>query len=277
MLNVRHILEKLNSNKDNSKVVEAFYSLKKVLSTIFYESDNIKSNSGFIFGSYQRKTNISDNNINFLFILPPHYLESDKSPSEEILNSDLMIENGFSCSIANQSKFVHITSDQGVIFNLLPVFQNLDDTFTFKVSEAANLWSIMDPISENIAFREFYLEYNNLPILLSKLVRLWVKSVDIDFSGYLTDTLVYHFFKLYKPSDIAQTPIETVFKLFITFLIKQDKNKFFWKCPGSSHSVAKTDEFHIKAELTLDIINSNDPEQIDRIFNFEKTQILQVI
>jgi hypothetical protein len=39
------------------------------------------------------------------------------------------------------------------------------------------------------------------------------------------------------------------------FLIRQDKEKYFWLSPGANHYVVKTDEFHSKARETLEQLN----------------------
>lgn len=256
------LIEKLNANDHRSDLVNSnFSALDSQLTQIFYSKKNVKHKSQ-IFGSYSRKTFINDNNINLMFIMPKDFL------NRNIRACNLMIENLNDYTVSNdiQSKFLDVVTKDGIKFSILTVFANLDGTFSYKVSRCSGIWSIMNPIAENIAFKELYREYNYLPISISKVIRFWIQKQNIEMSGYLSDTLVYHFFSQYSPSDIMYMSPDAVFKLFLKYMIKQSKTKLFWKAPGSNSNVAKTDIFHDKAEISLNIIESGNSDVWEEIF-----------
>lgn len=256
------LIEKLNLNDRNTDLVNYyFYDLNQQLSEIFYNRTDEKLHSKIV-GSYSRNTNIVTQNINIIFELPTTLIDSKVCPCE------MMIDNlhNYEIRSSSHSNAIEVVTEKDISFDILGVYPNSDGTFTYRVSNKSGLWSIMDPITENIAFKSFYREYNYSPISISKIFRLWLSKTDINISGYLSDTFIYHFYRLYSPNDIIYMSPEAIFKLFIKFLIKLPRTKLFWKAPGSNHNVPKTDNFHEKAELTLELIESLNSEAWETIF-----------
>lgn len=256
----------------SQEVLEHFVFLNKVLYKIFYKKKNTLHKS-ILIGSYSRNTNIDLKNINILFDMPVSILESDLAILPFIDNSKDEFNNKYTINLSKNGKFFEFSTNQDMSFRILPAFSNIDGSFTFRISQHGDLWSVMNPLLENNEFKTFYLKYKNAPIQLSKLVRLWAISYNVDFSGYLIDTLVYHFYKQYDISDIVNMKIDTVFKLFMVFMNKQEKSKYFWKSPGIGHIVPKTDNFHDKSKETLELIESNSKNAYETIFNLEKLGI----
>lgn len=234
--------------------------ITKQLNNDFWNTDSETAHSLYV-GSYGRDTaanGVSD--IDVAFTLPSStyrkynaYTSNGQSALlQEVRRS---IERTYANSyIGGDGQVVALNFTDGIKFEILPVFINMSDTFTFADSNAGGSWKTCDPRAEMRAFsaRDSMAANGNLKAI-ARMARIWRDKHSVPMSGMLIDTLAYQFIVDWPHRDKSYLYHDYLVRDFLLYLANIDTSQQYWRAPGSGSSVWKTGNFQTKATASYQL------------------------
>lgn len=234
--------------------------ITKQLNNDFWNTDSETAHSLYV-GSYGRDTaanGVSD--IDVAFTLPSStyrkynaYTSNGQSALlQEVRKS---IERTYANSyIGGDGQVVALNFTDGIKFEILPVFINMSDTFTFADSNAGGSWKTCDPRAEMRAFsaRDSMAANGNLKAI-ARMARIWRDKHSVPMSGMLIDTLAYQFIVDWPHRDKSYLYHDYLVRDFLLYLANIDTSQQYWRAPGSGSSVWKTGNFQAKAKASYQL------------------------
>lgn len=175
--------------------------ITKQLNKDYWSTESETAHSLYV-GSYGRDTaakGVSD--LDVAFTLPNsiyHKYDAYQSNGQSALLQAVRtsIQKTYSItSIGGDGQVVVVAFDDGIIFEILPVFLNRDGTtFTFPDSNGGGSWKTCDPRGEMAAFaaRDTVTANGNLKAI-GRMARIWRDRHSVPISGMLIDTLAFQF------------------------------------------------------------------------------------
>ena len=140
-----------------------------------------------------------------------------------------------------------INFDDGIRFEILPVFSNKDDSFTFADSNNGGSWKVCDPKKEMAAFSTRNTEANGNLKALCRMMRLWKLQNSVPISGMLIDTLAYAFIATWEHRDKSFLYHDWLVRDFFLYMANQNSAQTYWRAPGSGSYVHSQGNFRTKA------------------------------
>jgi hypothetical protein len=219
----------------------------------FRNTDSKTANSLYV-GSYGRDTaakGISD--LDMAYVLPPAlYAQYDAYTSNGQSALLQAVKNSIKKTYATSEAFgdgqvVVINFDDGVTFEVLPVFNNHAGTWTYPNSNNGGSWQTCNPRAEIDAIHTRNLATNRNLKHLCRMMRVWRDHNDVPMSGALIDTLAYQFIESWGYRDKSFLYHDYMARDFLKYLSDQDKDKTYWRMPGSGSYVWKKGNFQSKA------------------------------
>jgi hypothetical protein len=248
--------------KDNYQITQEMigsisYRYKRItrqLNTDFRDNTSDTANSLYV-GSYGRDTaakGLSD--LDMAFILP--YAEyatykafATNGPSALLQAVKRSIQKTYPTSESfGDGQVVVITFDDGVRFEILPVFDNKDsDSWTYPNANGGGEWRVCNPRAEMKAVAKRSADTNKNLKYLGRMTRVWCAHCSVPMSGMLIDTLAYQFIETYVNRDKAFLYHDLMMRDFLEFLSQQPQTQTVWRAPGSGSHVGRTGIFEHKA------------------------------
>lgn len=234
--------------------------ITKQLNNDFWNTDSETAHSLYV-GSYGRDTaanGVSD--LDVAFTLPSStyrkynaYTSNGQSALlQEVRKS---IERTYANSyIGGDGQVVALNFTDGIKFEILPVFINTSDTFTFADSNSGGSWKTCDPRAEMRAFsvRDSVAANGNLKAI-ARMARIWRDKHSVPMSGMLIDTLAYQFIVDWPHRDKSYLYHDYLVRDFLLYLANIDTSQQYWRAPGSGSSVWKTGNFQTKAKASYQL------------------------
>jgi hypothetical protein len=259
----------------SATVVTISYRYKRItkqLNKDFWSTESETSHSLYV-GSYGRDTaanGVSD--LDVAFSLP--YSVYQKYDAYQTNGQSALLQ-AVKNSIAKtypttytgaDGQVVAINFDDGIRFEILPVFTNTDDSFTFADSNGGGSWKTCSPRKEMEAFalRNTYTANGNLKAI-GRMARIWRDRYAVSLSGMLIDTLAYQFIVDWQHLDKSYLYHDYLVRDFLLYLSQIDKTKTYWRAPGSESYVFKKGNFQDPAAAAYQIaLSAIDHEANDR-------------
>lgn len=231
-------------------IFNRYKRITRAINKEFWDSESEINNSIFV-GSYGRNTAISTSDIDILVILPKEEFDifnnlSGNSQSrllQAVRNA--IIKTYPNTDIKADGQIVKINFSDGMNFEVLPAFENLDKSYIYPNSNMGGNWLSTNPKREQIAMREKDKESNGLLVSTCKHIRFirdnYFKSYKL--SGIVIDTFVYHAignWKFIEESENSsdRTKVHYEEKLLEYFNDKKySKELLRLKAPGSYDNV----------------------------------------
>jgi hypothetical protein len=142
---------------------------------------------------------------------------------------------------------VVVDFDDGVTYEVLPAFLNLDGSYTFGDTNNGGSWRSCNPKQEMEAFAQMNKDRNANLVNLYRMARAWRDYNNVPMNGVLIDTLAYQFIRTWSNRDKSYLYYDWITRDFFAFLAGQDRDKNYWLAPGSSSYVRRKGMFEYKA------------------------------
>lgn len=236
-----------------SSIAYRYQRITGQLNKDFRSVDSKTANSLYV-GSYGRDTaakGISD--LDVAYILPPAlYAQYDAYASNGQSALLQAVKNSIKKTYATSEAFgdgqvVVINFDDGITFEILPVFDNRAGTWTYPNANQGGSWQTCNPRAEIEAIRTRNLVVNHNLKHLCRMMRVWRDYNSVPMSGALIDTLAYQFIENWEYRDKSFLYHDYMARDFLKFLADQPRDQTYWRMPGSASFVWTKGNFQAKA------------------------------
>lgn len=249
---------------NTGSISDRYKVITRRLNTDFWNTTSNVSHSLYV-GSYGRNTAIKGfSDVDMVFELPsPLYFQYDKyigngqsALLQAVRNS---IQKTYSTSrIGADGQVIVINFQDGVRFEIVPVFTNQASSYTYPDSNDGGSWKTTNPRAEINAIKARNLICNKNLIPLCRMMRVWKRNWDVPIGGLLIDTLAYQFIENYEYRNKSYFYYDYMCRDFFRWMADQNLEQSFWKAPGSGQYVFKKGLFQYKAtrcyNISLDAI-----------------------
>lgn len=231
-----------------------YRNITQRLNKDFWNKDSNVENSIYV-GSYGRRTAINGlSDLDMIFQLPYElFLRYDKYQYNgqstllwEIRNS--IKKTYANTDISGDGQVVIVRFSDNIIFEVVPVFRNNDDSFKFPNSNGGGYWKKTNPLPEIDAISSMNLKCNYNLKRLCKMARTWKKEWKVPMGGLLIDTLAYNFLKDWEHKDKSYYYYDWLSRDFFEYLSRQDENQQYWLAVGSNQQIERKGPFEAKAK-----------------------------
>ena len=234
--------------------------ITKQLNKDFWNTESETAHSLYV-GSYGRDTaanGVSD--LDVAFTLPNavyHKYNAYTGNGQSALLQEVRksIERTYANSyVGGDGQVVALNFTDGIRFEILPVFVNDKNTFTFADSNGGGSWKTCDPRAEMNAFsaRDSVTANGNLKAI-GRMARIWRDKHTVPMSGMLIDTLAYQFIADWAHRDKSYLYHDFLVRDFLLYLSKIDISQTYWRAPGSGSFVSKKGNFQTKAKASYEL------------------------
>jgi len=238
---------------NKEKISHRYKKITKRLNQEYWNDDSDEKHSLMI-GSYGRKTAIKDvSDLDMAFILPYEvYKQYDgyEGNGQSALLQDVKnrIKKTYSDTDVKGDGQVVVIKFTDYVIEVLPVFENKNNSFTHPDSNDGGRWRITRPREEMTAIDSRNGRSNGNLKRLAKMVRAWKNKVGAPMGGLLIDTLCYNFFDSSAYDNTSYSKYDEMSRDFFDYLRSSDKDQKFWLAPGSNQQVHKSGNFVPKAK-----------------------------
>lgn len=186
------------SSEQRQKISDRYKRITKAINKEFWNSESETRNSFYV-GSYGRGTAINTSDIDILVSLPSHLFDSYNNLSGNVQSRLLQavrsaIKQSYPTSdIRADGQIVKINFCDGILFEILPAFQNIDGTYIYPDSNLGGNWLSTNPKAEQDEMRKKNKSSNGLLVATCQHLR---DIRDNNFksyhlSGIVIDSFVY--------------------------------------------------------------------------------------
>ena len=211
----------------------------------------------FYAGSYGRNTAVPGlSDIDLIYVLPYEtyiqysaYTGNKQSSLLQAVRASLNKTYPNSAVIAD-GQIVKINFNDNITYEIVPVFQKTDGSYTYADSNNGGSWKTCKPKHEIDVFHARDIESNHNLVVLGRMVRAWRDNNNVSMSGMLIDTLAFQFIANWVYKDMSYRYYDYLTRDFFAFLGQQDRNKDYWLAPGSGSWVYRSGAFELKARPT---------------------------
>lgn len=245
--------------QDGGTVANRYKAITRRLNKDFWNTGSETSHSLYV-GSYGRNTAIQGfSDLDMVFELPSalydqynrHRGNGQSALLQAVRNS---IGKRYSTSsIGGDGQVVIIRFDDGITFEVVPVFVNTAGSYTFPDSNSGGSWKTTNPRPEIQAIRNRNILCNHNLIPLCRMMRAWKTKWDVPIGGLLIDTLAYQFIDGWEEKDKSYWYYDWMCRDFFRFMKDRDKEQLYWKAPGSGQYVYGKGLFQWKATRCYNI------------------------
>ncbi|MEH2699144.1 nucleotidyltransferase [Rhizobium leguminosarum] len=228
------------------------YRYKRItrqLNRDFWSTESETAHSLYV-GSYGRDTaakGVSDLDVSFtlpngLYATYNSYAGNGQSALLQAVRQSIM-RTYPTTSVGGDGQVCVIRFDDGITFEVLPVFVNTADTFTFADSNNGGSWRACDPRSEMRVFLARNKETNGNLKAIGRMMRIWKRHNSVPIRGMLIDTHAYNFIQNWPHKDKSYLYHDFLVRDFLKYLSERDRQQAFWAAPGSGSRVYRTGNF----------------------------------
>ena len=156
-------------------------------------------------GSYGRKTAIQGfSDLDMVFCLPysvyeryNNYRGNGQSALLQAVRKSIQ-KTYSTTNIGADGQVIQVPFTDGIEFEVVPVFDNADRSFTFPDANGGGSWRTTHPRPEIDAIRNRNRECNGNLVHLCRMMRAWKSTWNVQIGGLLVDTLAYQFIDGWK-------------------------------------------------------------------------------
>jgi len=235
-----------------STISTRYLAICKRLNKDFWNMDT--TTGGRYVGSYGRNTaNSWVSDIDMVFEMPwstynqyNNYIGNGQSALLQAVKNS--IANTYSgTTLKGDGQIVQVSFTDKMTFEVLPVFKNSDDTYTFADSNGGGSWKKTNPIPEISAVSTGDVLTNNNLRHLCRMARSWKFYCTVLIKGLLIDTLAYRFLTNWTYRDNSYLYYDWMSRDFFEYLKNQPADQTTWYAIGSGQTIFNPDNFRYKA------------------------------
>lgn len=250
-------------SRDNSATVSYRYKrITRQLNQDFWQSTSENSHSLYV-GSYGRDTDIHLSDVDVLFILPRplytqynNYLGNGQSALLQAVKSS--IQKTYNSYMRADGQVVVIQFTDGITFEVVPCFENTDNSFTYPDTHSGGSWKVTKPREEISAIDMGNRVWNYNLKRLCRMARAWKDTWSVPIGGLLLDTLCYNFLSGWANRNQSYTFYDWMTRDFFDYLRNQNPDQAYWYAVGSGQFAYRRGSFEYKAlrcyNISLDAI-----------------------
>ena len=243
-----------NIQINNGGTISTRYkTITRRLNTDFWNTTSERAHSLYV-GSFGRNTAIQGfSDLDMTFELPSQlYFQYDKhignGQSALLQAVRISMQKTYSSSrIGGDGQVIVVRFNDGITFEIVPVFINKSSSYTYPDSNDGGSWRITNPRPEIEAIRIRNTTCNGNLIALCRMMRAWKRQWNVPIGGLLIDTLAYQFIAQWEYKKRSYTFYDWMCRDFFRFMKDQDRTQLYWKAPGSSQYVWSKGLFQWKA------------------------------
>ena len=245
--------------QDVDTISMRYKNITKRLNTDFWDTTSETSHSLYV-GSYGRDTAIEGfSDLDMIFELPATvYWQYDgysgngqSALLQEVRGS---IRKKYpNTDVGADGQVIAVSFDDGITFEVVPVFVNESGSYTYPDSNDGGSWSITNPKPEIEAIRDRNNDCNGNLKPLCRMMRAWKSEWSVTMGGLLIDTLAYQFIENWEYKDKSYLYYDLMCSDFFLFMSNRDKDQSYWLAPGSGQYVHRKGPFEAKASKCYNI------------------------
>jgi len=245
--------------RDGGTISTRYKAITQRLNTDFWSTTSETAHSLYV-GSYGRNTAIQGfSDLDMIFQLPysmyEQYAAHEGNGQSALLQAVRQsIQRTYpSTDVGADGQVVEIHFADNISFQVVPVFLNANDSFTFPDSNNGGRWRTTNPKPEIAAIRSRNGECNGNLVMLCRMARAWKRTWDVPIGGLLVDTLAYQFIENYQYRDKSYFYYDYMSRDFFQWMAAQSEEQEYWKAPGSGQYVFGKGLFQYKAKRCYNI------------------------
>ena len=239
--------------QDGGTISLRYGKITRRLNLDFWRTDSETSHSLYV-GSYGRKTAIQGfSDLDMVFCLPysvyeryNNYRGNGQSALLQAVRKSIQ-KTYSTTNIGADGQVIQVPFTDGIEFEVVPVFNNADRSFTFPDANGGGSWRTTHPRPEIDAIRNRNRECNGNLVHLCRMMRAWKSTWNVQIGGLLVDTLAYQFIDGWKYRTKSYLYFDYMCRDFFAYLAEEDRNQAYWRAPGSGQYVHRKDPFQRKA------------------------------
>lgn len=241
------------SEDDVYSIRYRYKQITKRLNKEYYFSDSDTNHSYYV-GSYGRDTDIHVSDIDMIFVLPYSIYQkyncySNNGQSALLQDIKTSIQKTYSTThLRADGQVVVISWTDGIVFEIVPVFVNTDNSYTYPDTNHGGSWKVTNPKPEIETIRDMNNSCNKNLKKLARMIRAWRDNVNLKMGGLLIDTLAYAFIKDYEYKDKSYLYYDWFTRDFFKYISEFEDSRQYWYAPGSNQLVYKKENFRYKAK-----------------------------
>jgi hypothetical protein len=189
----------------------------------------------FYAGSYGRNTALASvSDIDLMYVLPYStyvqynaYANNKQSALLQAVRASLSMTYPNSAVVAD-GQIVQIGFTDNITYEIVPVFVNTDESYTFPDSNNGGSWRTCKPKHEINEFATRDANCNRNLVELGRMARAWRDNNSVKMTGMLIDTLAYQFMGSWGYRDKSYLYYDYMTRDFFAFLGQQDRTQEKW-------------------------------------------------
>ncbi|WP_199349849.1 SMODS domain-containing nucleotidyltransferase [Nostoc flagelliforme] len=248
----KRLIDNLRTNDDEIISIRCKRITKRI-NLDFWNSTSETQHIRYL-GSYGRGTDIREHSDVDLAVLLPGtvysqynlYMFNGQSALLQTVKKSIKTTYPLT-EIGGDGQVVVVQFGDGIKFEVVPVFQNTDGSFTYADSNNGGSWKKNNPIAEISAINYANTLYNKKVKHLARMARAWKQTNNVPIKGLLIDTFAYNFMSQWEYNDKSFLYYDYMIRDFMKFLSQRDKAQQYWQAPGSYERVSRIGLFEYKA------------------------------
>ncbi len=240
--------------QDGGSISTRYKAITRRLNTDFWNTTSESSHSLYV-GSYGRNTAIQGfSDLDMIFELPAaiysrydSYNGNGQSALLQAVRSSMQKTYSTS-SIGADGQVIVVRFNDGITFEVVPVFTNTAGSYTYPDSNDGGKWRTTNPRPEIQAIRDRNASCNYNLVPLCRMMRSWKSRWSVPIGGLLVDTLAYQFIENYEYRDKSYLYYDFMCRDCFQWMSDQDADQSHWRAPGSGQYVYGKGLFQYKAK-----------------------------
>jgi hypothetical protein len=245
--------------QDGGTISTRYKAITRRLNTDFWSTVSDTSHSLYV-GSYGRNTSIRGfSDLDMVFELPAaiyHQYNAHSGNGQSALHQAVrtsMQKTYSTSSIGGDGQVVVVSFQDGITFEVVPVFTNQSGSYTYPDSNSGGSWKTTNPKPEIQAIKNRNILCNKNLVPLCRMMRAWKRKWEVPIGGLLIDTLAYQFIENYEHRDKSYLYYDFMCRDFFKWMSEQSAEQVYWKAPGSGQYVYGKGLFQYKAKRCYNI------------------------
>jgi len=245
--------------QDGGTISTRYKAITRRLNTDFWSTVSDTSHSLYV-GSYGRNTSIRGfSDLDMVFELPAaiyHQYNAHSGNGQSALHQAVrtsMQKTYSTSSIGGDGQVVVVSFQDGITFEVVPVFTNQSGSYTYPDSNSGGSWKTTNPKPEIQAIKNRNILCNKNLVPLCRMMRAWKRKWEVPIGGLLIDTLAYQFIENYEHRDESYLYYDFMCRDFFKWMSEQSAEQVYWKAPGSGQYVYGKGLFQYKAKRCYNI------------------------
>lgn len=245
--------------RDGGMISYRYHRITRQLNTDFWDTVSDTAHSLYV-GSYGRNTAIAGfSDLDMIFELPSKlyhqydsYIGNGQSYLLQAVRSSMQ-KTYPTTSIGGDGQVVVVSFQDGITFEVVPVFLNDAGSYTYPDTNDGGSWRTTNPRPEIQVIKDRNALCNNNLIPLCRMARAWKNEWHVPIGGLLIDTLAYQFIENYQYREKSYFYYDFMCRDFLEWIADQDPEQEYWKALGSGQYVYKKGPFQYKAKQCYNI------------------------